>query len=279
MRPKKRMRNERAVLSKGFRDNLSSWFELSARHEGDLEITTWFPIRSDLCGPDGGLRLGAVAFAVDSAVGMSAGFSSLPNWVVTTDIDLRLFGEAKVGPLRTHGRTLRAGRSQVLAEAWITDVGQGDLLVGYATANHGSLTPENGAPLEVFPVGEVLQQESDWTGPRPPMDEWFGARVVGAGVAELEMVDNARNPWGILHGALHTLLAEEATRSLVDGRVVSATLRFMAPVRVGPAQATAKIIAGDGDRVTARVEVRDVGNDGRLGSLAVLTVDPSRAVA
>jgi hypothetical protein len=74
------------VLSKGFRDNLSSWFDLEARHEGDLRITTWIPVRPDLCGQDGALRLGALAFAVDSAVGMTAGFSALPNWVVTTAV-------------------------------------------------------------------------------------------------------------------------------------------------------------------------------------------------
>ena len=104
------------MLTKGFKDNLSSWFEIAARHEGDLRITTWVPVRDDLRGADGALRLAALTFAVDSAVGMSAGFSALPNWVVTTDIDLRIFADARVGPVRTEAHTLRAGRSQVLAE-------------------------------------------------------------------------------------------------------------------------------------------------------------------
>lgn len=263
------------MLAKGFKDNLSSWFDLSARHEGDLRITTWVPVRPDLLGADGAVRLAAVAFAVDSAVGMTAGFSSLPNWVVTTDIDLQVFADVRVGPIRTEAETLRAGRTQVLAEARLYDEGQSGLLVAHATANHGVLSPENGAPLDVFPIGELMVQRSDPAAERAPMGERFGARAVAPGVAELDMVDNARNPWGILHGTLHTLLAEDATRSLVDGRIVGATLRFVAPIRVGPARATATVLGGDGRVVTVRVEVRDPGADDRLGSLAVMTVEPT----
>src|SRR5690606_17092266 len=101
------------VLTKGFRDNLSSWFEIAARHEGDLRVTTWVPVRDDLLDAAGAMRVAALTFAVDSSVGMSAGFSSLPNWVVTTDIDLRIFADARVGPVRAEARTLRAGRTQV----------------------------------------------------------------------------------------------------------------------------------------------------------------------
>lgn len=263
------------MLTKGFKDNLSAWFDLIARHEGDLRITTWVPVRDDLRGADGAMRLGALAFAVDSAVGMTAGFSSLPNWVVTTDIDLRLVADARVGPLRIEAATLRAGRSQVLAEARLFDEGQGDLPVGHATANHAALTPENGAPLDVFPVGERMVQRTDWSGPRPAMGAHFGARTVAPGVAELDLVANARNPWGILHGALHSLLAEDAARSLVDGRITGFTIRFMAPVRVGPARATATVLGGAGNRVTVRVEVRDPGSGDRLGSLALVDLEAS----
>ena len=275
------------MLTKGFKDNLSSWFEIAARHEGDLRITTWVPVRDDLRGADGALRLAALTFAVDSAVGMSAGFSALPNWVVTTDIDLRIFADARVGPVRTEAHTLRAGRSQVLAEARLYDEGQGDLLVGHATANHGALSPENGAPLELFPVGEILRQSSSHAGVRPQMSDTFGARVVEPGIVELDMVDNARNPWGILHGCLHTLLAEDAARSLVDGRITGVSIRFMAPVRVGPARAHATLLAssggsagsgGPGGSVTVRVEVRDPGAHDRLGSLALITVHPEANV-
>ncbi len=260
------------MLSKGFRDNLSAWFELAARHDGDLRVTTWVPVRDDLRGDDGAVRLAALAFAVDSAVGLSAGFSALPNWVVTSDIDLRLFADVRVGPLRTEAATLRAGRSQVLVEARLYDEGQGDLFVGHATANHGVLSPENGAPLDPFPVGEIMRQRSGWSGPRPLMGTRFGARLVGPGVAELDVVDNARNPWGMLHGALHTLLAEDAARSLVDGRIVDATVRFLTPVRNGPARATAIVLAGAGPHVSVRVEVRDPGAGDRLGSVALLTM-------
>ena len=110
------------------------------------------------------------------------------------------------------------------------------------------------------------------------MSDTFGARVVGPGIVELDMVDNARNPWGILHGCLHTLLAEDAARSLVDGRITGVSIRFMAPVRVGPARAHATLLASSGGSVTVRVEVRDPGAHGRLGSLALITVQPEANV-
>ena len=92
------------------------------------------------------------------------------------------------------------------------------------------------------------------------------------------MVDNARNPWGILHGCLHTLLAEDAARSLVDGRITGVSIRFMAPVRVGPARAHATLLASSAGSVTVRVEVRDPGAHDRLGSLALITVHPEANV-
>lgn len=261
--------------SNGFRDNLSAWFDMAARHDGDMSISTWVAVRPDLCGSDGAMRLAAMAFAVDSAVGMSAGFSVLPNWVVTSDMDLRVFAEARVGPLRTEARPLRVGRSQALAEAWLYDEGQGDLLIGHATANHGVLSPENGAPLDVAPVGVIQRQVDDWDASvaRPSMLEWFGARLVGPGISEIELAGKVRNPWGILHGALHILLVEESARSLVDGRVTHMSERFMAPARVGPVRATATVLGGVGSLVTVRVEVRDLGADNRLCSLGLVTID------
>ncbi len=262
-------------LSEGFRDNLSTWFDMAARHDGDMRISTWVAVRPDLCDADGAMRLAALAFAVDSAVGMSAGFSVLPKWVVTSDMDLRVFADARVGPLRTEARPLRVGRSQALAEAWLYDEGQGDLLIGHATANHGVLVPENGPPLAVSPVGVIQRQVDDWdtTVARPPMAVWFGARLVGPGVCEIDLAANVRNPWGILHGALHVLLVEEAARSLVDGRVTHMSERFMAPARVGPVRASATVLGGVGSLVTVRVEVRDADAENRLCSLGLVTIE------
>jgi hypothetical protein len=46
-------------------------------------------------------------------------------------------------------------------------------------------------------------------------------------------------------------------------------------VRMGPARATARVLAGDATRVTVRVEVRDPGAGDRLGSLGLITFEPT----
>jgi acyl-coenzyme A thioesterase PaaI-like protein len=88
------------------------------------------------------------------------------------------------------------------------------------------------------------------------------------------MARHTFNPWGVMHGALHALLAEDATRSLVAGVVTNANVRFVAPVRAGPARATATIAGRHGEQTVVRAEVRDPGAGDRVCSLAMLTVQP-----
>ena len=59
-------------------------------------------------------------------------------------------------------------------------------------------------------------------------------------------------------------MVEEAALSLSPGTTVSSLiLRYLRPVRVGPAVASARNGSGLGD-----VEVRDAGNENRLSVLA-----------
>lgn len=67
-----------------------------------------------------------------------------------------------------------------------------------------------------------------------------------------------RKPGSRIAGLI-ALVAGEAALSLTPGATLSSmALRFLRPVRVGPAVATAQVRAGLG-----RVEVRDAGGDDR----------------
>ena len=68
-----------------------------------------------------------------------------------------------------------------------------------------------------------------------------------------------------MNGGLIALAAEEAVLSLEpDGATLSSlSLRYLRPVRVGPAVATAQTRSGLG-----QIEVRDAGNENRLSVLA-----------
>jgi acyl-coenzyme A thioesterase PaaI-like protein len=180
---------------------------------------------------------------------------------------LHLLAPATVGPLRADGRVLRAGSRQVLADCTLYDEGSGVIVAG-ATANHSVLPAEGGAPMSI-PTPDVIFRHQrrgdhgDERRPRPPLLERYGvAPVPGiAGAAELEITGPARNPWGIMHGSLFALVAEQALASARPGRRIDdLMLRFLAPARVGPARAQATHIGG----TLWRVDVRDCGNDERL---------------
>ena len=265
-------------LPDGFDDGLTQYFELAARRAADETMSTWIDLRPDLVDASGAALVGVLAYLVDSAVGMAAGFAALPQWVVTADIDLHLLAPATVGPLRADGRVLRAGSRQVLADCTLYDEGSGVIVAG-ATANHSVLPAEGGAPMSI-PTPDVIfrhqraetgpsgplsgeHSPSDGRRPRPPLLERYGVvRVPGiAGAAELEITGPARNPWGIMHGSLFALVAEQALASAQPGRRIDdLMLRFLAPARVGPARAQATHIGG----TLWRVDVRDCGNDERL---------------
>ena len=75
------------------------------------------------------------------------------------------------------------------------------------------------------------------------MDAWLGASDVSTRAVEIDLPDDLRNPWGILHGgvvaALVDLAAEHAT---VEGSPPTSCLHFLAPNRVGPVRATASVL-------------------------------------
>ncbi len=76
-------------------------------------------------------------------------------------------------------------------------------------------------------------------------------------MAVLPRTDDNLNAAGTLNGGLIALVVEEAALSLTPGATLSSmALRYLRPVRTGPAVATAEVRAGLG-----RVEVRDEGDD------------------
>jgi uncharacterized protein (TIGR00369 family) len=261
----------------GFADGLTAYFDLAARRSADEVMSTWVTLRPDLRDASGAARTGVVAYAVDTAVGMASGFAALPDWVVTADIELHLVGPAAVGPLRADARVVRAGSRQVLAEFTVVDEGAGDALVGVGTANHAVLPPDRGVPMVPPPPGKVVRNDPPVVAPEP-LAQRYPWSTVAPGVVELALSAAAKNPWGIMHGSLYALLAEEAAHSVLGAappevRIVDVVLRFLAPVRGGPARARAEVVGRRGTRALLRVEVRDPGAGDRLACLAFLDVE------
>nr|MDT0666325.1 hypothetical protein [Micromonospora sp. DSM 115978] len=100
---------------------------------------------------------------------------------------------------------------------------------------------------------------------RVPFAERARCEVREAGVAVLQRSTNGLNASNTVQGGLIALAAEEAALSLTPGyTLASMSLRYLRPVRVGPAVATAAVKAG-----LSAVEVCDEGSDGRLAVYAV----------
>ena len=129
--------------------------------------------------------------------------------------------------------------------------------------------PENGPPHWERPL--VLDLGPRSAGSLPRVAQWLGARPVAPGTIEIDLADELRNPWGILHGGVVAMLADLAAEDAAEGRATTETvLHFLAPNRLGPVRARARVLGRRRDGHVARVEIRDEGAD-RVTAVAVTT--------
>ena len=235
-------------------------------------VSLWAPPMPGLVDESGALTAGAVAFAVDAAGGMAGGFSVWPDWVVTTQLSVHLTEPALGGDVRVDGTVLRAGRRQVVVEGSIhVEADDGDRRIGWFCIDNAILTPEVPHDIDdLNVVGELLARDEPVVVPSVLGE--FGPRRDGAAV-EIDVTDRSRNPWGIMHGALSALLVEQAAlASAGSGFIHTLDLRFLAPVRSGPARAAGTVIGRRRGDTHVRVELTDVGADHRLCVLAAAGV-------
>jgi len=233
---------------------------------GDRAVAGRVPLLESLATPDETMRSAAVLMAVDMTCGMAAGLGVLPKWTVTADAEVHFLDPCRVGPLRVDAVCVRAGRTMSIVEARVVDEGAADTLVALVTANHGVLDSTFDHFLAGAEIGDTQQFARPEHRDDERLEEYFGLHVEGAAV-RLPLDVRTTNPWGILHGGLHGLLVDTAASLAGLTTIDDLMIRFLNPVRSGPAVAT---VTDDrtraGDRVL-RIEVRD-GVDGRLGVIA-----------
>ncbi len=206
------------------------------------------------------LRTSLLATWTDHLSGLLAVMLMAPLVPVTLELDVHLFAPAPgSGTIRCTGRTLKAGRSVFLASVDVTAEDGSPIAVGggsFMTAPDPSLRlPEKislGGPPPRLTLDVPLAQRARCERQEP-------------GVAVLPRSHDGLNSSNTVNGGLIALTAEEALLSLVPpGTTLSSlSLRYLRPVRVGPAVATARNTSGLG-----QVEVRDAGAEDRLSVLA-----------
>jgi acyl-coenzyme A thioesterase PaaI-like protein len=209
------------------------------------------------------VRTSILALWVDIVAGHLAVDAFSPRVPVTLELDVHLYGPP-VGcrGVEVVGRPLKSGRSVVVLGVELRDDRGRPLGIG-----HGSFVaaPNPALRMPRLPDGDQLLAPRA-PSLRVPFAERARCERWEPGVALLPRSDDGLNASGTVNGGLLALVAEEAALSLRPGATLSSmAIRYLQPVRRGPAVARAEMNEGLG-----RIEVRDAGADGRL-SVVVIT--------
>ncbi|MCK9902007.1 MULTISPECIES: PaaI family thioesterase [Parafrankia] len=192
-----------------------------------------------------------------------------PRVPVTLDLDIHVHRPLReTERIDATGRLVKNGRSVAVIEIDFTGADGESLALGVASFM--------AAPDPSVLLTPEMSREPDVSLPRQRLREPFARRarceIREPGVAVLPRTDDGLNAARTLNGGLIALAAEEAALSLTPGTSLSLlALRYLRPVRTGPAVATATVRSGLG-----RVEVRDAGDD-RLAVYATTRAFPVSA--
>jgi acyl-coenzyme A thioesterase PaaI-like protein len=234
----------------------------------DRGTSTHIPLRPDLAAPDGSLRLAAVLMGIDMGAGLAAGTAVLPQWTVTADIETRIVGSCRVGPLRIDSTPIKPGRTMSVVEARVVDEGAGDALVALSTANHGVLEPTFDDSLQHMDVGGVrVFAEPDEPG--PSLEAYFGLEQTDVGVS-VAITDRTRNPWGILHGGLIGMMVETTARAAGMSSPTDLVVRYLRAVKDGPAVTRVVDVVDRPAGRLVKIELLDTGA-GRVAATALVS--------
>ena len=265
----------------GFQDpdagrSIARYMGLAMREVADAEtetvqLTGQAPAANYLRSDDGGIAMGALLTLADSVGGLCGGLAALPGWVVSTNLMLRAVNRQVVGPIGLASTLLRVGKHATVTGVTITDLGADDALVADGAVTSAVLEPAGGPPVYERPFALSAAPLDDAA--TPHLTEFLGAQPSGRDQLTLEITDELRNPWGILHGGVTAALVDLAgIHATGAAATTDCVLHFVSPGRIGPVTATVASHGVRPDGRLLRIEVHDQGNENRLMAVAVTTV-------
>lgn len=234
-------------------------FVLDRTDDGFSGHTTIVP---EMCVPGTtSVRLSILATAVDWLAGLVAIDRIRPRVPVTLELDVHAFEELPgAGTLRAVSRLVKGGRTVTVAGVDLFHSERGRIAFGAAsfmTAPDPDLVlpADAGDPAAIASITRPLER---------PFAERAGCERQAPGVAVLHRAEDGLNASNSINGGLIALAVEEAALSLTPDTTLSTlAMRYLRPVRVGPARATAEVERGLGV-----VEVVDAGDDDRTAVVA-----------
>jgi acyl-coenzyme A thioesterase PaaI-like protein len=209
------------------------------------------------------VRTSILATWADTVSGLAAMRTIAPSIPVTLELDVHLFHQTQdLAMVRAVAEVMKAGQSVVVLSVDFT-AGNGEPLAlanaSFMTAPDRTLTWDESRRRLATPQS-LLQV---------PFAERASCERLAPGVATIPFSQEALNASGSLNGGLLALAVEEAVLSLAPpgASLSSMAMRYLRPVRVGPAVATADVRDD-----LARARVRDAGRRDRLAALATTRV-------
>jgi acyl-coenzyme A thioesterase PaaI-like protein len=201
------------------------------------------------------LRISILATWVDMLTGLLAVGVVQPRVPATLQLDVNLHRPPReVAEVRMTARIVKAGRSGVVSAVDLRD-GRDQRLGGGTALFTVAGDPELRMTAD---LDQLVAQISEPAAPLPaPFADHVGCERVVPGVAEIALSPARRNASDTLNGGLLALLVEEAVLSARSSTSLSMlSMRYLRPVRTGPALATASLHADLAD-----VSVVDAGRD------------------
>lgn len=219
---------------------------------GTASVTPYMQVPGTTC-----LRASILASWADMLLGLLSMRAFTGRVSVTLELDVHLYRPAPgSGTVTAVARQVKAGHSVFAGEVEFADArGEafGFSAASFMVAPDTTLRPPRLTSLDVPPHE---------TGLRMPLAERADCKRQAPGVAVLHKSEDGLNGAKTVHGGLIALAAEEAVLSLVPGTSLSSlALRYLQPVRVRQAVATASLREGLG-----QVSLRDSGSGDRLAA-------------
>lgn len=206
------------------------------------------------------LRASILAMWTDVLTGLLAVDAVAPRVPVTLQLEVHLYQPpAEVTRVRAVGRRVKVGRTVVVSGADFTDEGGEPLATGTGLF---MASPDQSRTMPPPPSDEELVELAPSL--RVPLADRAGCERLAPGVAAVVRRDDGLNASGSVNGGLLALAVEEAAVSVQPGATLAMmTMRYLRPVHVGPAVATATSRGGLG-----QVSVTDSGRNDVLAVVA-----------
>ncbi len=219
----------------------------------------------------GVVRASVLAYAVDACAGIAV--DDDPDvWTLTTDLSFRMRPVPAPEVAEATCTIVRRGRRSVTSTFEVLG-GDGTAVASGAIGFAAVPRRDGDPPKPHFPPEVAAQMFTGRSTLTEPLREAAGIEVLdaGAGVVEVAVTPELRNPAGTLQGAMVALVAEVAAEEMAATRtdapmvVTELDLRYLAQAPVGPVRTRTRPLgpaAGD----PMQIELIDLSND-RLTTL------------